>query len=144
TWQVARLNNLPPGTPVLGILKVTAHDQGCATGSDPSDNTFTIRDPIIAASAGSGGSISPSGNVTVIYGDSQKFSISASDKCHFIADVKVDGVSVGTPSSYTFTNVQTDHTIAATFGVLGPFKLQSEVKGGGGTITPDGSTVVAC
>src|SRR5207247_1158878 len=98
----------------------------------------------ITATAGAGGSITPSGAVSVNCGDSQSFSISAADKCHAILDVVVDGVSVGAVSSYTFSDVQANHTIDASFSVLGPFKLQSEVKGGGGTISPNGSTPVAC
>jgi hypothetical protein len=71
--------------------------------------TFTI-----LASAGAGGSINPSGSVSVNYGDNQTFIITANtDYC--ILDVAVDGSSVGAVSSYTFTNVQVAHTISATF-----------------------------
>ena len=65
-------------------------------------------------SAGTGGSISPAGATTVAYGGSQIFTIAPASG-YTIADVLVDGVSVGAVSSYTFTNVRTDHTIAATF-----------------------------
>jgi hypothetical protein len=34
--------------------------------------------------------------------------------------VIVDGSSVGVASSYTFTNVQTNHTISATFSAIVP------------------------
>ena len=37
------------------------------------------------------------------------------DSGYKIKDVKVDGVSVGAVSSYTFNNVTSDHTISATF-----------------------------
>ena len=49
--------------------------------------TFTI-----TASAGTGGSISPSGSVSVNAGDNQTFNITA-DPCYSISDVIVDGVS---------------------------------------------------
>jgi hypothetical protein len=65
----------------------------------------------ITASAASGGSITPSGGVSVGCGGDQSFAISG-DGCHSIADVVVDGGSVGAVSGYTFTNVQNDHTIA--------------------------------
>jgi hypothetical protein len=68
----------------------------------------------ITASAGTGGSISPSGSVKVIQGTSQRFAISASPG-YTIANVKVDGVSQGAVTSYTFTNVTTNHTIVASF-----------------------------
>jgi type IV pilus assembly protein PilY1 len=73
-------------------------------------NTHTI-----SASAGSGGSISPSGPITVVEGSSQSFTITP-DAGNSISDVVVDGSSLGTtPSSYTFSNVTADHTIVASF-----------------------------
>jgi hypothetical protein len=70
--------------------------------------------PTISASAGSGGSISPTGNVSVNYGGSQSFTITANTG-YYIVDVSVNGSSVGAVSSYTFTNVQAAYTISATF-----------------------------
>ena len=70
----------------------------------------------ITASAGANGSISPSGAVSVNEGDSQSFTIAA-DTGYVIADVLVDGSSVGAQSSYTFSDVLADHTIAASFDV---------------------------
>ncbi len=68
----------------------------------------------ITASAGSGGSITPSGSVIVTEGADPLFNITA-DEGFAIDEVLVDDVSVGAVSSYTFTNVMTDHRIAATF-----------------------------
>lgn len=68
----------------------------------------------ITATAGANGSISPSGQVSVNDGASQNFTIAA-DTGYRIKDVKVDGASQGAISTYTFTNVQEDHTIEATF-----------------------------
>jgi hypothetical protein len=134
-----------PNTPTTTArVRVTAHDGACnTTGFDDSDANFTIRDPVIVASAGAGGTISPSGSVSVPYGTNQTFTISPSDKCSYIVDVLVDGVSVGPVNSYTFTNVTTDHTIAASFGTLGPFTITSSANAGG-TITPNGVTNVPC
>ena len=70
----------------------------------------------ITASAGLNGSISPSGAVSVNDGDNQSFTITTDDNYH-IADVLVDSVSVGAVTSYDFTNVIGDHTIAASFGI---------------------------
>ncbi len=70
----------------------------------------------IVASAGSGGSINPSGSVSVTYGTDKTFTISANLGYH-IVDVVVDGVSKGAQASWTFVNVQTEHTIAATFAI---------------------------
>jgi hypothetical protein len=75
----------------------------------PTIPTFTI-----FASAGTGGSISPNGTVSVNYGDSQTFTIAANTG-YYIVDVTVNGSSVGAISSYTFTNVQAEYIISATF-----------------------------
>jgi hypothetical protein len=133
-----------PNTPTTQArVQVTAHDTGCSSGSDASDADFTIRDPIITATAGPGGSINPNGPVSVPSGTNQTFTITPADKCHFIADVKVDGVSVGPVSTYTFMNVIVDHTIDATFGTSGPFTITASA-GAGGSITPSGPVLVAC
>ncbi len=74
-------------------------------------NTFTI-----SASAGANGTISPTGSVSVNYGDNQSFTITASGGYH-IANVIVDNVPQGAVSSYNFTNVTASHTITASFGI---------------------------
>ena len=69
----------------------------------------------ITATAGEGGSIDPSGSVQISDGKSRTFTITP-DAGYFIQEVKVDGESKGTPSTYTFSNVKEDHNIAVTFG----------------------------
>jgi hypothetical protein len=76
--------------------------------------SFTIKTYTITASAGSHGSISPSGKVTVTYGANQTFTITANTSYH-ISNVNVDGVSVGAVTSYTFSDVTANHKIRATF-----------------------------
>jgi hypothetical protein len=90
----------------------------------------------ITAAAGTGGTISPSGTVTVTYGNNQSFSITADANYH-ISDVLVDAVSQGAISSYTFTNVTAAHTIGASFAI----NTYTIVATGGanGTITPSGT-----
>lgn len=68
----------------------------------------------ITASAGFGGTITPSGTVDVANGTNQSYSITANGG-YCIQDVVVDGVSVGAVNIYTFTNVTISHTIAASF-----------------------------
>jgi hypothetical protein len=72
---------------------------------------------LITASAGAGGSISPSGAVAVINGGSQTFTITPAVG-YQISDVLVDGGSVGAVTSYPFNNVTANHTIAAAFAAL--------------------------
>jgi len=71
----------------------------------------------ITATAGAGGTITPAGTVAVVNGGSQTFTITPSSG-YAVADVQVDGVSVGAVNSYTFSAVNVDHTINATFGVV--------------------------
>ena len=73
------------------------------------DSYYTIK-----ATAGAGGSISPSGNVSVREGGDQTFTITP-DKGYAVANVKIDGKSIGTVKSYTFENVSSPHTIEAIF-----------------------------
>ena len=68
----------------------------------------------VTAAAGEGGTITPAGEVSVKGGASQTFAIAAQEG-YAIADVLVDGQSVGAVDSYTFENVTANHTIAALF-----------------------------
>ena len=73
------------------------------------DSYYTIK-----ATAGAGGSISPSGNVSVREGRDQPFTITP-DKGYAVANVKIDGKSIGAVKSYTFENVSRTHTIEVVF-----------------------------
>ncbi|MBI5376937.1 MAG: hypothetical protein HZA77_16005 [Candidatus Schekmanbacteria bacterium] len=86
----------------------TAIDLG-AYESVSTPQTFTI-----TASAGSGGSIAPKGQVKVNSGESTTFTITPK-KGYKISKVKVDGVSSDGSETYTFTNITKNHTISATF-----------------------------
>ena len=68
----------------------------------------------IKATAGAGGSISPSGNVSVREGRDQTFTITP-DKGYAVSNVKIDGKSIGSVKSYTFENVSRTHTIEVVF-----------------------------
>src|SRR6185295_5932271 len=105
------------------------------------DASFELTTYTITASAGSGGSISPNGAVSVDCGSDQSFSITP-DACYHILDVLVDGVSVGPVSSYTFSNVQANHTIDASFE-LTTYTITASA-GAGGSISPSGAVSVDC
>ncbi len=83
-----------------------------------SSRSFTTRPNAtavtIVSSADTGGSISPSGKVSIPQGGSQTYVI-APYSGYRIEKVLVDGVSVGAVSSYTFSNVTSSHTIKAVF-----------------------------
>ena len=72
----------------------------------------------IKATAGDGGAVSPSGDVRVREGRDQTFTITP-DEDHVIADVKIDGKSIGAVESYTFENVGKAHTIEVSFAKAG-------------------------
>ena len=73
-----------------------------------------VVNPTITASFGAGGFISPSGSVSINYGNNQTFNIAANNG-YYIVDVTVNGSSVGAVSTYTFNNVQGTYIISATF-----------------------------
>jgi hypothetical protein len=92
----------------------------------------------IAASDDGHGSISPKGSVTVIEGNDQNFTITPNPGYH-IADVQVDGQSIGTPSNYEFLSVTGTHTISASFAA-NMFTITA-TAGSNGSITPGTVTV---
>ena len=94
------------------VGQVTSYEFTNVTGGHTIAATFAINVYTILASAGSNGTMSPSGHVWLNYGSSQSFEIVPNTGC-YIADVLVDGVSVGAVSSYDFTGVAADHTISA-------------------------------
>ncbi|MEA2014151.1 MAG: C25 family cysteine peptidase, partial [Thermodesulfobacteriota bacterium] len=98
--------------------------------------TFTI-----TADAGANGTITPSGDVTVNKGANQTFTITP-DSGYKVADVTVDGASIGAVTSYTFSNVTANHTIEATFVKdAGTFTITADA-GANGTIAPSGDVTV--
>jgi hypothetical protein len=82
---------------------------GSTTVGGGGPTTYTI-----VPSAGAHGSISPATAQTVASGANVTFTIAA-DAGYHIADVVVNGASVGAVGSYTFTNVTANGTISATF-----------------------------
>jgi len=79
--------------------------------------TFTLKTYTITATAGSGGSITPSGSVVVNHGASRSFTISPNAN-YTVGSVLVDGSSQGAVTTYNFTNVTAAHTISASFNAI--------------------------
>ena len=96
----------------------------------------------LAASAGSGGSITPTGAVVISKGASQSFSITAAAG-YQLSGLVVDGASLGALSSYTFSNVNTNHTIAASFALSGAGGSKSAGGPDGILIASPGKTLPA-
>lgn len=77
---------------------------------------FSINIYDISASAAVHGAISPSGTVQVAHGGATNFSIMPDPHYH-IADVEIDGSSIGPTNAYVFANVTNDRAIWATFDI---------------------------
>ena len=122
-----------------GTATVKAAIAGGLTATTPYEKTFTIRvttapAPVvthtITASANDGGTISPSGAVTVNDGEGRTFTITP-DSGHRISKVTVDGADKGTVTTYTFEHVTADHSISVIF---------DRINGGGSSSGGGGSS----
>lgn len=106
----------------------------------------------ITATATTGGTIAPSGNVLVAEGDDQTFTITP-NKGYQLKSIVVDGEAVQadgesevitrdavvTAKKYTFANVQNDHTIAVSFEkASGGDTLGDDTPPGGDDTPPSG------
>ncbi|MEI6421767.1 MAG: MBG domain-containing protein, partial [Lentisphaerota bacterium] len=107
TWNDKGLAN-----PVVSgnTLVVTAADKRTKI-------TYKVYDFTVNASAGPGGSISPSGELPVNYNASKSFKMTPDSK-HDMQNVVVDGkINLGPVRNYTFRNVSDNHTILAIFAI---------------------------
>ncbi len=109
------------------------------TGNHTIEAVFAIRTYTITATAGTGGTISPSGTVTVNHGANRTFTISA-NAGYYLSRLRVDGANVTAASTYTFSNVTGNHTIEAVFAIRTcTITAWASI---GGTISPQGSVSV--
>ena len=133
-----RISNVTVDGVSLGAI--SSYTFNNVTSAHTINATFSAISNTIAASAGVGGTISPSGSVSVSYGSNMTFTITANTG-YTIANVLVDGASVGAVSSYTFNNVTANHTISASFSII-TYTISTSA-GAGGSITPSGSVSVS-
>ena len=98
------------------------------------DYYYTPATYTITATAGTGGSISPSGSTSVTEGNSKTYTIAANTG-YEIADVRVDGSSIGAASTYTFSGVSASHNISATFASAASLSAGGVTLGDGGSGT---------
>ncbi len=124
-WSDARTDNPRTDAHVTTNISVTA--------------SFALNSYTITATSGANGNVTPSGATTVSYGGSQTYSITPATGYH-VADVLVDGISVGAVTSYPFTNVTANHTITASF-VINTYTL-TYTAGSDGAISGTSSQTV--
>ena len=101
--------------------------------------TFAQKMYTVTVNAGVHGSIAP-GTGNFAFGATPTFNITP-DSGYGIADVTVDGVSVGAVNAYTFPALTANHTLAATFAAY-QYTINA-TAGNGGTISPAGNTTLA-
>jgi hypothetical protein len=117
-----------PGAVASGVYTFTN-----VTANHTISASFVKATYLITPSAGPGCTITPPTQQVVPYKGSQSFTIAANTG-YDLTDVKVDNVSQGPITSYTFSNVTADHTIAATC-TLKTFVITPSA-GAGGAISP--------
>ena len=87
---------------------------GGSGGGSAGGATSTSVNYTVTVTGSQGGAISPNGTVNVAQGASQTF-LFTPDQGYIVADVLIDGVSVGAVSSYTFNQVKAAHSIQVVF-----------------------------
>lgn len=106
-------SNIVP-TNTFTFTNVTSnHTINATFASNPANGPYTI-----TSFAGPNGTIAPLGSTTVAKGGSQSYTITP-NATYTITNITVDGVSLGAGSSFTFSNVQANHTISAAFSSCG-------------------------
>src|SRR5439155_24292307 len=93
------------------------------------------------ATAGTNGSLSPSGAVSVNCSANQTFVITP-NSCYQIDSVIVNGVNKGAISSYSLNNVTGDSAIRTVYKIR-TYTITS-TAGSNGTLTPSGAVSVNC
>ncbi len=102
--------------------------------------TFVHSSYTIAATAGAHGTISPAGVSTYLYHQNAVYNITAAPG-YYISSITVDGETTSytqadalTATTYTFANIEDNHTISATFALMS-YTITVNA-GANGTITP--------
>ena len=109
-WYTEKSGGTKITTDTVFHAGTTVYAHWTYTGGGSSNYSYYT----IKATAGTGGSITPSGNVSVREGRDKTFTITP-DKGYTVSNVKIDGRSIGAVKSYTFENVKRAHTIEVSF-----------------------------
>jgi len=142
---------IPPAPPCYHLADVTVDGKSVGavteylfenvTGDHTVQAVFERDSYVIKAEHNEGGTVAPSGDITVPCGSEQKIVITPLH-CYHIADVIIDGKSVGAVTEYVFENVTGSHTVQAVFE-RDSFVIKTE-HNEGGTVEPSGDITVPC
>ncbi len=122
TFTATHVDNVSGWVTNTAIFSGTTYAGSASAG-------FRVAPYVITPTAGTGGSITPGTPQAVEHGASITFTIAPTTGYH-IADVGVDGTSVGAVTSYAFNNVTASHTLSAAFA-LNEYTLTVGVIGQG-------------
>lgn len=129
---------LPADVPRWYFAVISYDAAGYESEYSPEYRWPAVREFSIAAAASAGGAVVPSGTIQVEEGALSPTFAFLPDRGYVIADVTVDGVSVGAVSSFSLGSVKADHTLAASFRPAAvpqeedPVGAESGGSGGGG------------
>ena len=115
-WYTEKSGGTKITTDTVFHADTTVYAHWTYTGGGSSNYSYYT----IKATAGTGGSITPSGNVSVREGRDKTFTITP-DKGYAVSNVKIDGRSIGAVKSYTFENVRRAHAIEVSFTRVNEF-----------------------
>jgi hypothetical protein len=118
----------------VSVGAVTNYNFSNVTADHTISASFALNTYAISAIAGANGIVS--GPTMVNYGGTASFVIKPAVGYH-IANVEVDGISVGAVSSYNYISVTTNHAISASF-VINTYSISS-TAGANGTLTGPGT-----
>ena len=97
----------------------------------------TLTKYTITATSGENGTITPSGVTEYDCNATSTYTITPNEG-YEITDVLVDGISVGAVDSYTFSSLNSDHTISVTFNLQKLRVITAAQPAVGGNTTGDG------
>lgn len=123
----------------ISVGAVASYTFDSVTANHSLEATFAPNSHTVSATAGANGSISPAGQIQADYGSSKTFTITP-DAGYHIANVTLDGVSVGAVGTITIDPVRLNHAIHAVFSPI--VYTLTAVSGPGGAISPSGQITV--
>jgi endoglucanase len=123
-------------------LYVPIYENGVKVYGNEPGNVIPPTSYTLTSSAGTNGTIAPTGAVSVLAGTSKTYTITPNTGYQIDA-VLVNGTSVGAVATYTFTNVNADQSISATFKAIITSSTITATADANGAISPSGAVVVA-